>query len=1072
MSNFAYAAYEGQECTLVYKKCLDSSSKDVNGTMMTLQEIEPSAPDNCWEYTNVYRCVDDSWTDDASCSGISGQGYQLTNAKHLVEYFQTYYPGTNLSQKLSSKQNAESTKQTDMWVKFYDNPYRLSCDTTLLNDQASGASIATFDNAVTAMGCVKNSGWDSVGGSTVTESYGGKSFNFAHKDASGNVKDSQQVSSWTCVTGVTNSCTATDIKECSSSGDPIGVSPEGEENTKLPNDPVLGQYPSGTATYGCDLKVTTVCDSTIQSCSSPISSSAITHDKYDYTLGTENKYLCYGDADLPICDREAGYDSCQWSYYECNQFDYDIVPSENTYDGRNYGQCKNWTDHYICPNEVVVTCNDELNNCGEATLVSETTDKGGKVEHWVDEYVCYNGAINQSCDDPDGNQFYGCIKVGTTCLQRDPDNVSVPDPILGDCVDWVDDYVCPSSATYECDGDITDCRAPIVREGSSESSEDYTGTDQILYEQLETSRVDDYYCWNGAVDTVCDIDDDIDTSQCDWTGYRCHEEDPSKAQPNIVDGRDYGYCVDWTDNWVCSSSAETTCNDDTLTDCGPADLQDGGTIETSECILYNDQIEYQYQLCLYEGDLTEAECRANNQPLDCAATEGTTEDSKDFNPDDVPVGWTEKYVCYTGDYIEACQTGEDFEDLKQCTKTGFTCLLDDPDAKDPDPYYGTCVSWIDRYACGHLQYETCDTDYEMCTTKEITETADNPDGVEVLSRTVEYCYTGDINTSQCVLDEDKCYIYDENSDCQNQYINWEASVQTCLDAGGTATECSTANPEPQCRTEVECPVGDRFGVSCQIDWDNYVADMAVCTADTSKTQEECSEEVGLPECTPELTPFIDCPHSGFTCNKWNYDLTAEEAADNNYEGRNYGYCVDWSDRYTCPQFQTEDCTADIDKSECGPLGYVEIDEVVDGAATGYTTIIQCVDGAPADCTVDESCTISDTVCVESKNGLCSRYQRIFECTVNRTDCVAWDTSCLEDDAVDWSVPNEHSNNIGEMIAKASVAKMIADNTELDAGAIRIFGGRDRSCRRMDDFNVVNAHRCSGDLCLYTRCDIA
>ena len=42
--------------------------------------------------------------------------------------------------------------------------------------------------------------------------------------------------------------------------------------------------------------------------------------------------------------------------------------------------------------------------------------------------------------------------------------------------------------------------------------------------------------------------------------------------------------------------------------------------------------------------------------------------------------------------------------------------------------------------------------------------------------------------------------------------------------------------------------------------------------------------------------YVDCPHSGFTCNSWDYDISAEEAAANNYEGRNYGYCVDWQDR--------------------------------------------------------------------------------------------------------------------------------------------------------------------------------
>ncbi|MDP2564395.1 conjugal transfer protein TraN [Pseudoalteromonas marina] len=1038
--------YDNKSCDIVYKTCVDSASRNVNGEMKTLRQLEPSAPDNCWEYQNVYRCVDDNWSEPAACANISSRGYHVVAQDITQTFFQSYYPGTNTSQKLSSKQNTVSTKTTDIWIQSKSNPYKLTCPSdSSLNSLASSASISSFNTGAEAANCTRSSGWDAVGGSTINATYAGVPYSFTHTDSSGNVFPVKQTSHWVCASERMSSCSITDIEDC----DFIGVQTSGSPNPNIPHDSVLAQYESGTATYACPLITNTTCDSTIESCENPFQSTRINHPLYGhYQLGTEEKYLCYDGATTPDCDRPQGYATCQWSYYDCNELDYDIVPAENVHDGRNYGYCKNWTDQYVCPAEVVVTCDDVKNNCGEARLVSESHDRGGKLEQWIDEYFCYNGDINESCDDPNNNQYHGCTKIGATCLRRDPDNLTDLDPIYGDCVEWVDDYACPSDATYTCDGDITDCRTPIVRSGSSETSGDYSGSDEIYFDSFETDRIDDYYCWTGDVDTVCSITDDIDTSQCDWTGYRCHESDPAKEQPNTFEGRDYGTCVDWTDNWVCSNSVEVTCDDDTLVECGPPDRSTGGSVEVSQCVLDNLEAERRYNECIYNGSSV-AICSAQFAQQVCNDTEG---DYDETNPDGEDIAWTESFICYTGDYVESCDVDPEVTDVKECQLTGFTCFQEDP-IVTPDPYYGQCVSWADRYVCGHEEYTVCSSEFEMCHTKTVEHTEENADGVQTLEREVEFCYTDQINDSLCVLDQDKCYLYHTENQCDAAMASRQENYNLCMDSHNDAAYCSTEFPEPECRTEVECPTGDRFGVDCQLDWDNYFASIDTCVADLDNSMEYCKTQAPLPTCTPEESMYVDCPHSGFTCNSWDYDISAEEAAANNYEGRNYGYCVDWQDRYVCPQHQTEDCTADIDKTECGPLGYATVSEVIDGIATDYVTQIECVAGLAEECVMNDSCELVGVECAESRNGVCLREQQIWNCVENRTDCVEFERSCAEPSGIDFGRTNEKPNNIGEMLAKASVAKMIAENSSFDAGEIRIFAGIEQSCRDMDDFNV-------------------
>lgn len=992
-----------EECTQVYSVCVDDTPRNIGGREVKPSD-QPGVDHDCWQREKVYRCVDD-WV--SSCPNesnlIPNQGYSLIATDQVLKHFSSQYPGGNVKHSTSTEIGLVVGKTTE-YARFLG--YTVDCpsseyieDACADNENCDLASLSGYKcNAITDW-------YNSDSSTTYTENYS-PSYTSASGVVDVNMGNvNQRKSEWVCTLDINSTCDATDVANCKKLGT---VPDEDTYDPNLPSVAPLGQHAGGTTHYECEANTSTECDEDLSTCSSPFLSNPIYHPVYTgEIIGNEVQYTCFGGDPSATCDRPGGYDTCQWSYYDCHNYNENIDASENNFEGRNYETCVDWTDHYVCPSEVIVSCDrDDLDNCGPPTTVDEDLDAGDKVYHYVEEHVCYDGDLNDSCGDDSSHNFYGCTKIGFTCNESDPNHPN-PDPVYGNCTEWTDEYACPNDATYVCDKELDDCRAPVVRAGSSEDSDN---GETPITGPIEIGRVDDYVCWTGDVDEVCDVEV-VDHTGCTHTGYTCHVSDSAKDQPNIVDGRDYEDCISWTDNWVCDLAVETSC-DTEYTDCSPPDILDGNA-----------------------GDVDS----------------GPEDDTVVTNPDGHWVDWSVEYSCYTGDYVESCDVLDTVPDIKECALTGFECLESDP-YKDPDPYYDTCVKWIDRYVCGHATYTDCSSDFEVCTTYELTEQEFNEDDHEIFRREVEYCYTDEINQSLCQMEDEKCYVYDENSACQAQYDQRELNITACVDDGDTLENCEDLYPEPSCRTEVECPVGDRFGVSCQIDWDTYDAEYQACL-DAPNPASFCTDNVPPPSCTPEEIEYIDCPHSGFTCTKWDYGLTPEEAEDNTFEGRPYGYCVEWNDRYTCPQFQQEDCTADIDQTECGPLGYVGIQEIVDGQAVDYNTVIQCVDGAAPDCVTEPSCSLVDVECSESDGSLCTKKTQTWSCTENRTDCVEWDSTCAQANSLDFDRTNTNENNIGEFIAQASIAKMMQENTTIEAGEIRIFGGLDRQCRKIDIGNV-------------------
>jgi len=1061
----------GMNCTKEIRDvCVDSGRRNVGGTMMYLSEVDPARTDNCWERQKVYQCIDNDYVErvythtgsgsySLEATGL-GKCAQRTSNIGLSRVASNYVD--NSFDSAYSGGDGEWTERRSAYFAEYGYKFNCPSGPSLQAGPAQNSTKSSFDSDAIALNCKKNAGWDNVNSSTsLTSAYhgiGGVTASFGRAL----VVDSE----WRCTTSVSSSCSASDIINCPI----VGYECVGGENSNNANVVPLGTCDYANEIRICDVNAAPVCDSPIDSCEFAHSSVNIFLDPFvaigggvvsGVDIGDTKKYTCY-EGTSETCDRGAGYSSCQWSYYDSCVFDSAIVASENTHPDnngvmRNYGQCKSYQDHYVCPSETIVVCDDVMNSCGSPTVVASTPNSAGYIEHWVDEFICYNGAIDENCNDPDGNSFIGCTKVGATCTEYDNANNTNSGAPYGTCTKWVDDYICANDATYICDGAYQDCRSPVIRPGTQDYTDPYSGGNEIGFESpIETDRIDDFYCWTGDVDEVCSISDSLDKTQCNWTGYQCHDYEPEKDTPNWFDGRDYETCVDWTDNWVCQNHVQSDCSNE-YTDCGPVDFEEGVPGEVTDCLIESRDAEVAYSTCLYNGgtnDGVPATCRAAHPAVSCVDSEGNTVVT---NPDDVWLDWTEKYVCYTGDFIESCEDVSPASDIKQCQKTGFTCLVDDPNNKAPHIIdgrnYGTCVDWIDRYVCGSETYIECDTDYELCTSIVVDEQIENLDGVETFRRETEYCYTEEVNKTQCVLDEDKCWLYDEGVTCDQKTWQRDYDYQVCIDLGGSVATCELANPPVSCRVEVQCPVGDRFGVDCQLDWDAHDAAMLVCLSDSTKTVGDCELTAPLPACELEEIPEIDCPHSGFTCHDSDFNMTTQEAMDNDFEGRNYGYCVEWTDRFTCPQFQTQDCTASIDKTDCGPLGYVEISNVQDGQATDYTTVLECVESNAPDCNVDPACELVSMECAETSTELCRMKEQVWSCTINRDDCVEWSSSCAAPPSYDYGENNESANNIAEFIAKASVAKMVSDNTTMDAGAIRIFAGKDRWCRTMDKAHV-------------------
>tara|TARA_B100002049_G_scaffold229110_1_gene204319 strand:+ start:56791 stop:62259 length:5469 start_codon:yes stop_codon:yes gene_type:complete len=1070
---------DGYDCELVYRKCTDNGSRDVNGTQMYLSDIPGGAEDNCWVKEKVYRCVEEDWT--TQCKGTSQDGVVTNNTNgaaypkvwgtpKYVKYKSLYPGGGSLEVKNPNEQDVNvNEKSNQVYIQTYSaNPYVLSCpSSSVLNNMATSPQrqMDEFSSFAISRDCAADPDWH------VTDSNTFISDNFAGHSWSFNIGlESEHKSHWICVTDVSNDCTADDIANC----DVLGYEGVGEENPSLPSIEPCGRYESCTEYRECEQDVTTTCDpeDDVLSCSAPFSANPIPHPEFPgESIGTESKYTCYDMEDVPeVCsapDEAPGFEGCHHSYFVCNEeYDYSIDPTKNIHNDVDYGYCPSWTDYYVCPDAVVVDCPDDMNSCGEPVIQEQTNNSGGDIVYWETDHVCYNGDINDSCDNPDGHEFYGCVKVGATCMEYDTENHSDPNwtgtSEYGQCVKWRDDYVCPSEDEYNCDRDpeYEDCRPKTEREGSRQDSGDYDGPNDIYFDRETTGYIDDYVCWNGEINEVCDIDENVPRQECDWNGYTCHAYDEHKAQPNLFDDRDYGTCVDWTDSWICNSAKTTEC-DGEYDECGPMALMEGLDDDVHQCFLDWQENEADYEECVYNGGAP-SECRSSYPELVCAENEGDsrvystepTGDPHELSPQQVLTDWAEQFICYTGDYIESCEDKYDPNNLKECEKTGFTCLVDDPLNKDPDPDYGTCKTWIDRYVCGSEQYTECDTEFEMCHSKTLEEYEENEDGEELFRREVEFCYTDEYNESLCALEDDECFLYDDAVACEQQTLIWEEDYAQCLE-NNDSTYCDSNYPEPTCKTQVECPTGQRPGTNCQLDWDAYDAAMDTCLADGTKTVSQCEEDAPLPNCDLVEKDYIDCEWSGFSCESNDPFMTDEQMADNNFDGRNYGNCVKWEDRYVCPQNQWQDCMGSVDAdNECGPLGYVEIYNEQDGQATDYITKLECVsDPNLPECQVDPSCTLLEVECTESDESLCTKKKQIYTCAVNRDDCVEYELTCQNPIDYGLTLDTENPNDLGAFIATASTAKMIADNSKLVAGDIQIFSGQHKRCRKMDYGNV-------------------
>lgn len=1043
----------GKTCEEVYSVCLDNSSIDVNGTQTKLSEISGGPGHDCWDYEKVYRCIDDDWTQSCTAKDQFGNSITSVNAYNYTEVVDEVTK-TFISPYDSAVVATEYSK-----AFFQDiGGYVIQCPDDSWFNQFSGASnVSTFTNNLLALDCVKESGWDTTNSSTSASGW------YVGQSWSGNLgRVLSQEAYFACTTDVSSTCDAIDVANCPV----VGYIGRGSQNDKWVNVPECGNYEYCEEYRECEQNVADVCDSDVLSCEAAHSATNIYHPVItDEVIGTERKYTCYEGVD-EMCSSEVddpGYSSCQWSYFDCTEYDSDIVPSENYHNGRPYGQCKVWTDHYTCPNDVVVTCTDERNSCGAEQPYNEVYDAGGSIIYWDADYICYDGTLADDCVDSGSHEFHGCVKVGATCVEYDATNNTNPGAIgqadYGTCVKWEDDYICPSDATYTCDKEYDDCRPEVIRPGTQEYTDTYDGANEIDFENpIETGRIDDYYCWTGDIDEICAISDGQVRQDCNWTGYTCHETDPHKEQPNMFDGRDYRDCISWTDNWVCDNAIETTCDKGPYQECGPVGFLDNLPDDVSQCFLDWQKREEEYQLCVYNGG-DQAACRASHPAITCPVGEN---DTIVVNPDDVWTDWSEQYVCYTGDFIESCEEKHNPADIHECQKTGFTCLVDDPiHNTDPDPVYGTCKTWVDRYVCGSEQYVECDTEFEMCHSKQVEGDIEyNNDGVEIFRRESEFCYTDEYNESLCALENDKCYLYDTASSCEQQRVNWMSDTQSCTDAGFDAVYCASNYPEPTCKQEVECPTGFRPGTNCQLDWEAHDAAMQTCFANNpSYTVEDCEAEAPLPECAMEDKEYLQCEHAGFVCHEFDLALSEEQAANNNFEGRNYGYCVDWEDNYICPQNQWEDCMGSVDRNnECSPLGYVEIyDTAPNGQATDYITKLECVaDPNLPDCQVDPSCELVEIGCSESKDGLCVKKKQIWSCIKSRTDCVEYDLACANPEDYGLSVNEITPADIGQFLGAASTAKMISENTSIDSGFIEIFKGKHKSCRRMDKGNVQAA----------------
>lgn len=206
---------------------------------------------------------------------------------------------------------------------------------------------------------------------------------------------------------------------------------------------------------------------------------------------------------------------------------------------------------------------------------------------------------------------------------------------------------------------------------------------------------------------------------------------------------------------------------------------------------------------------------------DCTLTESQCTDTED-RPVDGHAGailhrdcWDTRtsYACYNTNRTQNCDA-----DFSGCTVTGFDCTREDPN-KLPDPVYGKCVEWTDRYVCADMANVDCPVDDMGNCTQSLTQNAPilNADGQVIGYQESRICVEP---TDTCPVDEgcavttQSCDEYDEYGICiqQTSVIHCDTTQEVCTQytlnntCPGVDEAITKAFVKPDNFTAVKAPV--------------------------------------------------------------------------------------------------------------------------------------------------------------------------------------------------------------------------------------------------------------------------
>lgn len=272
-------------------------------------------------------------------------------------------------------------------------------------------------------------------------------------------------------------------------------------------------------------------------------------------------------------------------------------------------------------------------------------------------------------------------------------------------------------------------------------------------------------------------------------------------------------------------------------------------------------------------------------------------------------------------------------------------------------------------------------------------------------------------------------------DVYTQNERWELvcdSYITNLFCGGNPNcdlsqfDCSIKTPEQCVLSGSNDPNGDGVTINRNC-WQKDTLWSCFTNKDTS-----CNKDIS------------ECNWSGFTCMQEDPEKDLDPT---------YGHCVNWQDRYICPDDTIVSCDGNTGLG-CGSSLNHKIIEEQDGQAVQWTDVYKCYTGELENCNTDPDCQMISVECEYYDNdGICEKMVQTYKCGTDTKVCVVEKTETVCGDTIkDYGTANisyTPAQTFGAAAQAMGTMEAVDEGAYFDLnGNLRIFKGESRSCKKV------------------------